>query len=72
MASEIKTVQVKLVKSPWGRLPKHRECVKGLGLRRIGSRRELAATPAVLGMIAKVAYLLEVREIDVDARDTQR
>lgn len=64
MAGEIKTVRVKLVKSPWGRLPKHRECVKGLGLRRIGSSRELAATPAVLGMIAKAAYLLEVRGLD--------
>ena len=70
MAGEIKTVRVKLVKSPWGRLPKHRECVKGLGLRRIGSSRELAATPAVLGMIAKVAYLLEVRGLDAnDAAD---
>ena len=36
-----KTVKVKLVKSPWGRLPKHRACVVGLGLRRIGSEREL-------------------------------
>ena len=56
------TVRVRLVKSPWGRLPKHRECLKGLGLRRLGSERELEATPAVRGMIAKVAYLLEVRE----------
>ena len=71
MTGEIKTVQVKLVKSPWGRLPKHRECVKGLGLRRIGSRRELVATPAVLGMIDKVAYLLEVRGTDVDAREAR-
>lgn len=55
-----KTVKVKLVKSPWGRLPKHRECVKGLGLRRIGSSRELEDTAAVRGMIAKVRYLLEV------------
>ena len=56
----MKTVKVKLVKSPWGRLPKHRECLKGLGLRRIGSSRELEDTPAVRGMIAKVRYLLEV------------
>lgn len=55
------TVRVKLVKSPFGRLPRHRECVKGLGLRRIGSVRELEDTPAVRGMINKVAYLLEVR-----------
>ena len=58
--SETKTVKIKLVKSPWGRLPKHRECLKGLGLRRIGSSRELEDTPAVRGMIAKVRYLLEV------------
>ena len=56
----MKTVKIKLVKSPWGRLPKHRECLKGLGLRRIGSSRELEDTPAVRGMIAKVSYLLEV------------
>lgn len=55
-----KTVTVKLVKSPWGRLPKHRACVVGLGLRRVGSVRELEDTPAVRGMIDKVAYLLEV------------
>ena len=56
-----KTVKVKLVKSPWGRLPKHRACVVGLGLRRLGSERELEDTPAVRGMINKVSYLLEVR-----------
>ncbi len=54
------TVKVKLVKSPFGRLPKHRACIRGLGLRRVGSVRELEDTPAVRGMIAKVDYLLEV------------
>ena len=61
------TVRVKLVKSPFGRLPRHRECVKGLGLRRIGSERELEDTPAVRGMINKVAYLLEVRPSTAEA-----
>ncbi len=55
-----KTITVRLVKSPWGRLPKHRACLKGLGLRRIGSVRELEDTPAVRGLINKVGYLLEV------------
>lgn len=55
-----KKVKVRLAKSPWGRLPKHRACVVGLGLRRIGSVRELEDTPAVRGMIDKVRYLLEV------------
>ena len=64
------TVRVKLVKSPFGRLPRHRECVKGLGLRRIGSVRELEDTPAVRGMINKVAYLLEVRPGTAAETDT--
>ena len=55
-----KTITVRLVKSPSGRLPKHRACLKGLGLRRIGSVRELEDTPAVRGLIDKVGYLLEV------------
>ena len=59
----MKRVQVKLVKSPWGRLPKHRACIVGLGLRRVGSTRELEDTPAVRGMIAKVDYLLDVQPV---------
>ena len=61
-SAERGTVTVKLVKSPWGRLPKHRACLVGLGLRRIGSQCELEDTPAVRGMINKVRYLLEVQE----------
>ncbi len=57
-----KTLKVRLIKSPHGRLPKHRACVVGLGLRRVGSVSELEDTPAVRGMVAKVAYLLEVED----------
>ena len=55
-----KIVKIRLVKSAWGRLPKHRACIAGLGLRRVGSVSELEDTAAVRGMIARVAYLLEV------------
>lgn len=34
----------------------------GLGLGRIGKRRELKDTPAVRGMIAKVAHLVRVED----------
>ena len=54
------TVKVKLVKSPHGRLKKHKACVTGLGLRRIGDEKELEDTPSVRGMIGKVSYLLEI------------
>ncbi len=53
-------VKVTLVKSVFGRLPKHRETVKGLGLRKIGHTRELEDTKEVRGMINKVSYLLKV------------
>ena len=37
-----------------------RQTVIGLGLRRIGSVRDLVDTPSVRGMIAKVAHLVKV------------
>ncbi len=57
-----KTVKVTLIKSTIGRLPKHKDTVKGLGLRRIGHTVELEDTPSVRGMINKVSYLLTVEE----------
>ena len=56
------TVKVTLIKSTIGRLPKHKDTVKGLGLRRIGHTVELEDTPSVRGMINKVSYLLKVEE----------
>ncbi|HKM15942.1 MAG TPA: 50S ribosomal protein L30 [Marinospirillum sp.] len=53
-------LKVTLVRSPIGTLPKHKLCVKGLGLRRIGHQVEVEDTPAVRGMINKVTYLLQV------------
>ena len=55
-----KTVSVTLVKSFYGRLPKHRATVTGLGLKRINHTVELEDTPEVRGMINKVSYLLKV------------
>lgn len=55
-----KTFRVRLVKSPAGRSHKHRACVRGLGLRRIGQSVELQDTPSIRGMVHKVAYLLDV------------
>lgn len=54
------TIKVTLFKSVVGRLPKHRLCVKGLGLRRINHTVEVEDTPAVRGMINKVSYMVRV------------
>jgi large subunit ribosomal protein L30 len=55
-----KTVTVRLVKSVAGTRSDHRATVLGLGLKRMNQSRELEDTPAVRGMITKVAYLLKV------------
>ena len=55
-----KKVKVTLVRSPVGQMANHRDCVRGLGLRRMHHTVELEDTPAVRGMINKVRYLLAV------------
>ena len=56
------TVRVTLTKSPGGRLKRHRACVVGLGLRRIGQTVEVEDSPAVRGMIDRVRYMVHVEE----------
>jgi large subunit ribosomal protein L30 len=58
--SDKKMLTVKLVKSVAGTRQSHRDTVRGLGLRRVNSQRVLEDTPAVRGMINKVAYLVLV------------
>jgi large subunit ribosomal protein L30 len=58
MASD--KVTVTLSGSPIGQRPDQRQTLKGLGLTRRGKTVELERTPAVLGMINKVAHLVTV------------
>ena len=60
MAKAKKTVKVALVRSPIGSLPKHKLCLRGLGLKRMHQSVEVEDTPAVRGMINKVSYMLAV------------
>jgi large subunit ribosomal protein L30 len=54
------TVKVTQTQSSIGRLPKHKLCLKGLGLRRIGHTVEVEDTPSNRGMINKVYYMVKV------------
>ena len=54
------TIKVKLVKGLIGTKESHRATVRGLGLRKMNSESVLEDTPAVRGMINKVAYLVKV------------
>lgn len=58
-ARKSKTVKVTLVKSVIGTIRSHRDCVRGLGLRRINHTVEVEDTPSVRGMINKVNYLVK-------------
>ncbi len=54
------TEKIKLVKGLIGTKESHRATVRGLGLRKLNSESTLEDTPAVRGMINKVAYLVKV------------
>ena len=54
-----KKIKVTLIKSVIGTKQDHRATVRGLGLRKLNSSAELIDTPAVRGMINKVAYLVK-------------
>ena len=60
MTTQQKTVSVQLVRSPIGCKADHRATVRGLGLRKVNSTRELQDTPAVRGMINKIDYLVRI------------
>ena len=55
-------IKVTQVRSIHGRLQKHKACVAGLGLRRIGHTVEVEDTPSVRGMINKVNSLVRVAD----------
>lgn len=54
-----KKIKVTLVKSIIGTKKDHRATVRGLGLHHLNSSAELLDTPAVRGMVKKVAYLVK-------------
>ena len=57
-----KQIKVTLVRSPIGFQPRHRECVRGLGLKRMNQSVLLEDTPSIRGMVNKINYMLRVEE----------
>ena len=58
--AKTKTIVVEQTGSPIGRPKDQQATLVGLGLNKTGRRRELEDTPAVRGMIEKVAHLVRV------------
>ena len=59
---EKKTLTIRLTKSPIGRLKKHKACLVGLGLRKIGQVSVLEDTQSVRGMVSRVDYMVSVED----------
>ncbi len=57
-----KTIKIRQIGSPMRRHFNQRQTLIGLKLNKIGRIAELADTPQIRGMIAKVAHLVEVVE----------
>ena len=63
MTTPKKMLKVTLIRSTVERIPSHKACVAGLGLRRMRHTVLVEDTPAVRGMVNKVQYLLKVEEV---------
>lgn len=61
-AKTVTRITVEQIKSPIGRPASQRATLIGLRLNKIGRRAALPDTPAVRGMIAKVAHLVRILE----------
>jgi large subunit ribosomal protein L30 len=57
-----KQIKVTLIRSPFGRLERHKATVRGLGLRRMHHTVTVQDSPEVRGMIASIVDMLRVEE----------
>jgi large subunit ribosomal protein L30 len=58
----VKTIKIKLVRSPIGFPVPQKATLKALGLRHLNQTVEHNDTPAMRGMITKVTHLVQVEE----------
>jgi large subunit ribosomal protein L30 len=57
-----KTINITLIKSLIGRIPKHIEIANQLGLKKLNRTVKHKDNPCIRGMINKIQYLLKVEE----------
>jgi large subunit ribosomal protein L30 len=63
VGAKVSRVRVTQIGSPIRRAPDQEATLVGLGLNKMHRSRELEDTPAVRGMIAKVAHMLKVETV---------
>jgi large subunit ribosomal protein L30 len=59
-----KKIKVTMIRGAAGKRERHKATVRGLGLRRTHQSVILEDTPAVRGMINRVAYLVRAEEVE--------
>jgi large subunit ribosomal protein L30 len=57
-----RTIEIRLVRSVIGEKREARATLRALGLRRVGQHVARSDTPALRGMIARVAHLVRVED----------
>ena len=62
-----KKITIKLIKSGIGRITSHKQCIQGLGFRKLNQVIEVEDTPSVSGMINKIRDM--VVEISPEAKN---
>ncbi len=59
-----KRIRITYVKSAIGYAKDQKATIRALGLRRLGQSVEHEATPAIWGMVEKVAHLVDVEPVE--------
>ena len=55
-------IKIKLVKSPIGRVEKHRRTIEALGFKKVNQVVEKKDTPQIRGMINQISFMVEVED----------
>lgn len=59
----LKNVEIELIRSVIGCKPNQRATMRALGLGKIGSKRTVACSPQISGMLCVVNHLIRVKEL---------
>lgn len=62
MTNEVKQLKVTLVRGLAQKTQKHKDCARGLGLKKRHHSRVVLDTPENRGMINKINYMVKVEE----------
>ncbi len=53
-------IKIKLIKSPIGKIEKHKRTVEALGFKKVNQIVEKNDTPQIRGMIDQISYMVEI------------